>query len=224
MAKQDYLDLMTQRVQDTDQRLSSDDFDRALRAAVVQYSQDSPMAEVTDVLADGTNALALPAEYDEGFSEVLTIEYPVGRFPPRFLTNEQWGVLSAPSGQSIGLLNSVPVGATVRVSWSRLHVVDDTQDTIHATALDAVSDWAASLLCHDLATLYSGDSDSAIGADSVDHNGKAQAFAARSNKLATRYYNALGIDPKRVQGAGTVVNLDTVGFGGYGRLTHRRVR
>lgn len=224
MSKQDYLDLMAQRVQDTDSQLSTDDFDRALRAAVVKYSKDSPIAEVTDVVSEGGHQLPLPADFDPDFSEVLKVEYPVGKFPPCYLTNEQWGVLQSPSGYSIGVANSITTGDTVRVLWTRLHVVNDDQDTIHISALDAVSDWAASLLCHDLATLYSGDSDSSMVADSVDHNGKSQAFAARSRQLATRYYNALGIDPKRVQSAGAVVNLDTVGFGGYGRLLRRRVR
>lgn len=222
MAVADYLELVTQRVQDTDSRLSSGDIDRALRAAVVRFSEDQPRLLPVDVVSTGNNTLPLPVGFDLDFSDVASIEYPVGEFPPVLLDNDSFGLLQIPGGKELRLAAILPLGATVRLTWTNLHVLDGVTDTIPATRRDAVADWAASLLCHDLATLYSGDSDPTIRADSVDHNSKSREYAARSRTLAQRYWDALGIDPKRNNAAGTVINMTVTPSHGGARLTHRR--
>lgn len=222
MARADYLELMAQRVQDTDSRLSVDDHDRALRAAVIKYSKDSPLSIVTDIAANGSNLLTLPDGFDPLFSRVSGLEYPVGNYPPTLLDSGSYQLLQIPGGYALAVHTCIPIGQMVWMTWTQMHTVDALHDTIHAAYRDAVADWAASLLCHDLATLYSGDSDPTISADSVDHNGKAREFAARSRTLAQRYWDALGIDPKKNNAHGEVVNLSVTPSHGTPHLTHRR--
>ncbi|MEW8660777.1 MAG: hypothetical protein AB2603_20895, partial [Candidatus Thiodiazotropha endolucinida] len=85
---------------------------------------------------------------------------------------------------------------------------------------EAVASYAAALCCEQLVSEYSGDSDSTIQADSVDHGDKARKFGRRADKLRKRYYNELGIEPKRNQAAGVVVDLDGRDSRGRDRLTH----
>ena len=222
MAQQDYLDLMAQRVQDTDERLTPDDFLRALRAAVVRFSKDRPACNVIDLEGNGFVQMPLPAGFDPELSRINSIEYPIGDNPPAMMATEAYSVRQTPTGWYLFVDTPLYAPDALRANWTGQHTVDATTDTIHAMYLDAVCDWAAHLLAHDLATLYSGDSDPTINADSVDHNGKSRAFASRSKTLAERYWNALGIQPKRNAAAGVVVDMDTTGFQGRARLQHHR--
>ena len=222
MAITDYLALMSQRVQDTDQRLTEADHARALRSAITKYSQDCPRLQVVDVVSAGGAILPLPATFDAANDTLTAIEYPIGFFPPRHIEPVNYQLLQTPSGFDLRLCESLGVDEHMRIVYATSHVVDALNDSIPTKHLDAVADWAASLLCHDLATLYSADSEPTIGADAITHSNKASAFAARSRTLAQRYYDALGIDPKRNNAAGEVVNLSVTPSHGAPWLTHRR--
>ena len=94
-------------------------------------------------------------------------------------------------------------------------------DTIPIEDREPVACWAAAVLCDQLAALYSGNTDSTIQADSVQQTSKAQEYAARAKALRKRYMDELGIEDKRSEPAGVVVNLDFPDSQGQDRLTHR---
>jgi hypothetical protein len=53
--------------------------DSAIDRAVQRYSTDRPRMKVVDVAAAGGNVLALPAGWEADFSELISVEYPIGR-------------------------------------------------------------------------------------------------------------------------------------------------
>jgi hypothetical protein len=114
----------------------------------------------------------------------------------------------------------IVANATVRSSYSIAHQVSGSADTIPLGDREVVCCLAAASLCDQLASLYSGDSDSTIQADSVNHQSKAAEFAARARALRKRYFDELGIDTKKNVAAGEVVNLDLPSSLGTERLTH----
>jgi hypothetical protein len=113
-------------------------------------------------------------------------------------------------------------GEMVRATYTIAHVLDAAEDTVPVGDQEPVASYAAAMLLDMLASLYSGDSDSTIQADSVNHQSKAGEFAARARTLRKRYFDDLGIDQKRNQAAGVVVNLDMASSLGRDRLTHPR--
>jgi hypothetical protein len=78
------------------------------------------------------------------------------------------------------------------------------------------------VLLEQLASYFSGASDSTIQADSVDRRSKGAEFAARARVMRQRYFDELGLDPKRSVAAGTVVDLDMTDSQGRDRLLHPR--
>jgi len=121
----------------------------------------------------------------------------------------------------IQLLDAVAVAANnVRATYTIRHVVSISADTIPIEDREPVACWAAAVLCEQLAALYSGNTDSTIQADSVQQTTKAQEYAARARQLRKRYIDELGIDEKRSEPAGVVVNLDFPDSHGQERLTH----
>lgn len=220
MALSDYQTQVSDLVRDDADRVSIDERDRAISVAVLRYSKDRPLPKVEDITSPGGNLLDLPAAWEPDFSDLDSLEYPVGKFPTSFISPQCWSLYATPTGLSIMVSYSLPIGATIRSTYSIAHQVSGTADTIPAGDREAVCCLAAASLCDQLASLYSGDTDSTIQADSVNHQSKAAEFAARARALRKRYFDELGIDPKKNVAAGAVVNLDLANSLGQDRLTH----
>ena len=196
--------------------------DAAIGQGVLRYSTDRPIRDVVDLTAADTHYLALPAGWVTDFSRVLRVEHPIGQHPPAIVPGEDWQHYDTPAGLMILLHVGLAVGAAVRVTYTRPHTVDALTDTIPAIHRDAVASYAAGLLCRELAAYYSGDSDSTIAADTVDHGDQAMRWDKRGRELRQRYYESLGVNPRRNTAAGAVVDLDRQPS--YGRTAWTRTR
>lgn len=224
MALSDYQALVPDLVRDDAAKITTAQRDTAISPlAVERYSQDKPRDKVEDINGLGTNLLNLPSGWQSDFSELKSIEYPIGDVPPTLVDQDRYSLYDTPTGKQIMVVDSIPAGtANVRVTYTIRHQLDATADTIPLSHREAVSCWAAALLCDELASFYSGQTDSTIQADAVDHKSKAAEFAARARTLRTRYFNELGIDPKRNVAKGVMVDLDAYDSRGRDRLMHPR--
>jgi len=205
MALTDYQTLVTDLVRDDAEKISIEQRDHAIVSAVLRYSKDRPLPKVEDITSTGGNLLDLPAAWQPDYSALDSLEYPVGNFPTSFISPQCWSLYATPTGLSIMVSYALPVGAPVRATFSVEHQVNGTTDTIPSGDREPVCCLAAANLCDQLASLYSGDSDSTISADSVNHQSKAAEFAARARALRKRYFDELGIEPKKNVAAGVVV-------------------
>ena len=218
----DYQALVAAAVRDEAQKLSAGDIGSAITQAVARYSKDRPRLKVQDVVAPGGNLLPLPAAWQADFSQLSSLEYPIGNVPPDIIGAGGWAMYVAPDGLMVQVMAAISAAATVRVTYTIAHVLSDVADTITVMDREPVSSYAAAMLCDQLASLYSNDQDSTIKADSVQHTSKAGEFARRAKVLRQRYFDDLGIDTKRNVAAGAVVNLDLASSVGRDRLTHPR--
>lgn len=223
MSLADYQTLTMSLTRDDAGKLSSTDRDTAIASAVSRYGQDRPRRRVEDVPAAAAQLIALPSAWQADYSRIESLEYPVGSIPPTCVDQDRYSLyIDAAQVQKIMLLEAVQVGQPVRVTFTVRHQVDASADTIRAEDREAVCCWAAALLCDQLASLYSNSGDSTLQADSVDHTSRARDYAARAKTLRGRYYDALGLDPKKNVASGVVVNLDAYDSQGRDRLTHPR--
>lgn len=224
MALADHESLVDNLVRDGGGTIAAADRDEAIARAADRYSTDRPRVKVEDVVAAGGNYLDLPASWEVDFSRILEIETPPDQIPPELVEQDSWSIYSTPAGDKILLQDGLTAGANVRLRYTIAHQVDIAADTVPSRDREAVACWAAALLLDQLASKYSGDIESTIQADSVDHQSKGRDYAARANALRKRYFDALGIDPKRTVAAGAIVDLDRTDSLGGDRLTHPRRR
>lgn len=224
MALTDYYSLIAQLAQDSASRLTADDVDTAVRAAVLRYSKDRPRRIVEDLTAaTGGQYLDLPVDWQAGFSAVQELEYPIGQVPRSLIPAgaEGWELLPMPDGSDlVALAAGLPAGATVRLSYTRRHVLTAGQDTLPEDDREAVCCWAAAILCDQLAAWYAANGDPTIQADRVDQTSPQKAYAAQAKMLRKRYQDEIGVEEKRNVAAGTVVSHpDRNSLGGV-RITH----
>ncbi|WP_119304959.1 hypothetical protein [Dongia deserti] len=217
----DYQTLTDNLVRDDTTKITVADRDRALGLAFARYGKDRPRTKVEDLVGAGTNELALPVGWQEGFSDLKSLEHPVGNIPPTFIAPEFRRLYQKPASTVIQLDSAIGAGQAVRTTYTIRHQVDGVTDTIPVDDREPIASYAAAILLDELAAFFSGASDSTIQADAVDHRSRGDQFASRASRLRKFYFDQLGIDPKREVAAGTVVELDVRDSLGGPRMTHR---
>lgn len=223
MALFDFQTIVSDLLRDDAGRISDTQLETALVTAVARYSKDRPRKKVEDItVAEGGNLVDLPNAWEADFSRIDTLENPVGNIPPSTVNQQAYSIYATPSGLKIMMSCALPMAAIVRATFTVAHQVNESIDTIPLGDREAVCCLVAASLCDQLAGFYSGDTDSTIQADSVNHQSKAAEFAARAKALRKRYLDELGIDAKKNNAAGVVVDLDLTNSQGGPRLTHRR--
>jgi hypothetical protein len=223
-----------QLIQDKAGKLSSADRASFVGKAIVQrYSKDRPREMVTDVSGQGTGQLPLPAPdggpvYEEGFSEIRQLEYPLGEVPPSLVQNYEWDFYRTPAGLVLLFSAITPSDEEqVRVSWTARHAPDAS--TVPDCDFDAVADLAAAYCLEALAAIYAQTGDNSIAADMVNYRSKGQEYAALAKLARKRYYAHLGIPEDatdhNLQGpAVSLGDMDNLMGPNVERMTHRRPR
>lgn len=222
MALADFQALVDNLVRDPDSHIATADRDKAIDLARLRYSQDKPRQLFEDLAGDGSHLLAYPAAFEFDFSNITQIETPPDQTPPAVLGNADWQPYVTVAGSRIMFDAAPAVGAVVRVRFTTAHLLDGANDTIPGKHQEAVSCWAAALLQDQLASQFSGASLPTMDSDSVDHGEKAAMFSRRAGRNRARYFDELGIDPKRNVAAGATVNLSIAHGGGQGFMFKRQ--
>lgn len=84
---------------------------------------------------------------------------------------------------------------------------DATADNVPLCYMDAVLDYAASLLLTELAAYYAGDSDSTINADSVDRQSKEQRYSRLATIYSDRYFERVSVSKSHNAHASATADL-----------------
>ena len=184
-------------VQDAAGKLSDGDRDKLIAQSIQQrYSKDRPREIVTDVPGNGAADLDLPGAgedvFDEGFSLIRQLEYPIGNVPPSTIEDGGWTLYRTPAGLKLRLLASrVPAGESIRVTWTARHRGDGS--TVPQCDFEAVCDLAAALCFDALAAIYAQTGDSTIAADTVNYRTKSQEYLGLAKSARRRYFAHIGV-------------------------------
>ena len=196
MAMADFQQLLADMVPDQDTVNTPELRDRAIEQARLRYSTDCERDLVEDVTWPATGYdCPLPTLWTLG-AYLRQAEYPIG-LQPRSLIDI--AIYQTPSGQTLASVDSLAAGSVVRITFGAPHLLQggaDAADTVPLHHRQAVAQFAASVLCQQLATRYSGERETAIGADVTQTETRARAFAARAKEYRTAYYIGTGqVDP-----------------------------
>jgi len=178
----------------TDPEMDTGHYEHAVAEAVVYYSKGHPRQSVYDYAGNGsTYDLSLPADWDEGFSRIMAVEYPLGEREPVYLDSDQYMLYRTASGCTLRLLHDTPAqGETVRLTYTLPHSLTETADTIPPSHFDAVVYWAAALMCREFASKFMHTQDPTMSADSVDYHSKADEASRLARQFELLYYKHLG--------------------------------
>lgn len=220
--------LFDDRVRVTAAPFTAQQTERAIQQAAKEYAQVRPAVAAQDYPGDGaTFDLTLPTGWQEGLSTIQQIEYPTGQRVPSLLENDDWGFYVTPSGKKIRLLSVTPnTGETLRITYTKPHLIDAVSSSVSALDEEAVADLAASIGLTDLAAVYANTQSATITADSVNYADKSRTYLDIAEKLKARYRKHLGLDQQSdAPPIGGFVEQDRALSDGRDLLTHpRRLR
>lgn len=204
--------------------LSADARTRALEAARLQYSVDRPRVLVEDIAWASGNLAPVPSSWTESVW-IKSAEYPIGRDPASLIDVAPY---RSPEGWHLLAATLVQAGDLVRVTFMADHQLTELVDTIPVVHRLAVAQYAAHLLCHQLATYYSAQRETMLGSDASVTETRAREFAARSKELRTAYYIGVGLaDPFKASGGASAPGSAAAGVVSWPsnnprhRLVHR---
>lgn len=216
--------LIDDLARDQGEVLSADARTRALEAARLQYSVDRPRILVEDIAWASGNLAPVPSSWTESVW-IKSAEYPIGRDPASLIDVAPY---RSPEGWHLLAATPVQAGDLVRVTFMADHQLTELVDTIPVVHRLAVAQYAAHLLCHQLATYYSAQRETAVGADVSMTETRAREFAARSKELRTAYYIGVGLaDPFKASGGSSAPGSAAAGVVSWPsnnprhRLVHR---
>lgn len=197
--------------QDRDARLDGPAHAQAVDAALARYAEDRPRARTVEVTADGSITIPKPADWAEGRSAVVSLEYPIGEVPPTFLPAGSIYVVDTPAGQVLRCSRLPGAGAALLLTYTTGHVLTDTQDTTAAADAEALACYAAAVMCDMLAASYAGAGEPTIAADRTDQTSPAREYTARAKALRARYHALLGVDANAAGAASAVAEIELRG-------------
>jgi hypothetical protein len=203
---------------DSAKLINPDDYDLKIAEALNIYSKHRPDIAVDDIPGDGGHDYDFPDEWVEGFSEIKSVEYPLGYVPETLLDADSYYVYQNTTKKQIRLVEVAPAATeTFRVTFT----IPRTIASILETDEDAFCRLGAALCLEDLANAFAQTGDSIINADSVNYRAKSGEFSARAKRCMSFYNKHIGIkNDDTTTAASSVMNMEMNYPGGSDRLTH----
>lgn len=219
------------RIQDTSQKLGEADLESCLDAALVVYAQDRPRVLYQDYTGDGNNyAFVLPTGWQNGYSSLVSVEWPAAQRVPCFLEADEYGLRQWSANEVKLVLTEGTPGAneTLRVGFTLPHQLlasGNNASTIAESDEEAFCDLAASLALDRLAAAYAQTGDALIAADTVNYRSKSEEYTGLARAARKRYADHIerggGATPQAGESAG-FVNWGSMAQAGVDYVYHDR--
>lgn len=197
----------------------SDDYDRHILGALDIFSKDCPYVVLSSITGDGSSLYAVPVEWVNEFSNILSIEYPINSIPPNYLYNYNYDIINTATGIWKILLKDFAPSAS-EFFKVRFTVQRDATN-IPSGYIEAFCWLATALACTELATTYVNSVDNSISADVVDSFKFAEGYSDRASVYMNMYKNYMGIGDTVSSPAFTISSQEAKVYPyGISRLTH----
>ena len=177
------------------------DYIACTNEALAKYSSIYPRVIVEEITGNGTYDYTMPTSWVENFSEVVTIEFPVGEKYPSYLENDEYMIYRDLQGiplTEVDILRLFTITPSISQKFRLTYTAIYTTETLPAKHVDAVNNLAAGFCCELLATYYAHTSKPLITADSVNYLSKSKEFAQRAAGFYALYKELLGMSPKDI--------------------------
>ena len=173
---------------------------KALDMAIKEHSRQRPNVLVVDVTGDDTfefKCTTIMTYWKEGFSAILSIEYPVDdddETPDMLEDDSIIKSYQKSDGEYFRFLEDTPTDEEeFRLKYTAPHVIADDSSTIDYNDEEAVEMLAAAFFCQFLAAAYAQNTDSMISADSANHTNQSNAYRKQAAEYRKLYFNHIGV-------------------------------
>jgi hypothetical protein len=169
---------------------------------LIDWANDAPVVLKKKINGNGTNkynlADILGTSWVDGYSEIISIEYPYGEEPPMYLSGEDYSIYDDGENLQLVLFNDTP-------SSDESFVIEYTTEPVMnavtppnfkntKTNFSAITTLAAAYACQRLAAAYAQSIDANIQADVVNYNDKSNKYTSLSREYFKLYNKIMSGD------------------------------
>jgi hypothetical protein len=216
--------LLDDRLRETAGHCTTPQKDGSITEALKRYSLDFPADAVDTITGDGvTYTFPLPAGFEEGFSTITAIEYPLGQQVPAYLDPDTYSTYRNPTTGDLMLRLyslTLAVGEQAGICYTGRHTVTETEDTVPASQQELVAWLAAAICCRQLAAYYAQTMEPMMGADAAYWGARAQYYLTLAEKFEQVYSNEGTMTGESLMAASVHRDLDVTLEYGLPRFYH----
>ena len=168
MEFQDFTSAVKVKIQDAAKVLSDADVHTITVDVLSELSRDLPAIEISDIVGDGGFDYSLPALWQEDFSLIKAVEFPVGERIPNILESGDWMLYDDGTENKLRFLVDTPSSSeNIRIKYT-IGYTKITAVNIPVNNQDAFSTLAASSCCSAIARKLGFTVDPTIDVDVID--------------------------------------------------------
>jgi len=182
------------RLRIPDPAISEVDLESFIQEAVKDFSRFRPRILQVDFTGDGSAyQFTLPAEFEEGFSTIVNVEYPKGERIPRYLKPYEWIIYKDGTTLKLHLLTVIPQATKiVRVNYTARHVLSDASSTIPVADEETIIVGACALAAQSLAAHAASTQASALAEETINWLEKRVHYTTLAEEYRRIYQARLG--------------------------------
>lgn len=183
--------------------LTDDNIDRHISSAVREYSKRRPYRIVYEETGVSNGQYALPSDFEEGFSRIEEIEYPINEAPKCVIDPKWYDIESVPSGRVIRFRYYNPTnGEMFWIKYTKRQWYDtDGGTTIPESDLDGIVNLSVSIMCEALANYYATKANvNLTEAEPFQYDTRVAEYNSRANKHREKYDMLIRPDVSGVTG------------------------
>lgn len=172
--------------------------------AVRKYSRVRPLLVIEEYTATSAAWYDLPAGWEDGFSEIDEIEYPVEKTPKEIIEAKEYRVSLMPAGKKIRFSTIKPSsGDAFWIKYSQRHgFLSSGESDIPYADLDVLSYLSCSLLCTSLATFYASKTNPSLSeAEVIGYATRSDEYRNRAEDWMKKYKDELQEDSTGLYGS-----------------------
>lgn len=214
----DYEIKLEQVIQDEEVELDDATRQALITEAVKTYSSYRPQEIALRVSGDGGYSYDLPEDWEEGFSSILSIEYPADKQIPVFLDPAVYKIYRDDTGLKLRFLLHTPETTEEFILiYSIRHSIEVDLGTIPEVDFDAVVNLAASLGCTAIGRKYTQDAGGATIAVGSETWRSVMRYSEKAKELMELFLTHMGVN-REVAPAIVTANLPSLASWGGSRM------
>jgi len=213
-----YVSLVKLKVQDKKGILSDpSDYEEHIKDAVKEYSRRKPYIEAVKLEGTGNTYFNITDSlnnWENDFSWIFKIEYPLSQVPPQYLNDNAYEVTRMDDGDIWCRFREYIVpndSEEFTVRFAKRNTIDDSGTTVPESDKNAVCCLAAAKCLRSIADYYLNTNDPTVDADVVSYRTRGDEASSRADKLEAEYNRQI-----RQRFTGKVIEQDMDAFWNYG--------
>lgn len=165
-----------------------------LNQSLFTFSKFKPKKKVKVITNPNSNLADLPEDWENGFSWITDIEYPIGENPKCYLEKKEYEI-SLQEDDSFKIEYCYQFTQDLKVYYNILQSFDEQGEVTAADSdFNCICDIASSYYLLALASRYAQSTDATISADTVNYQDKVNQFIKLSNEYLNKASMWLNID------------------------------